>query len=414
MSLLGPLRMDYEKAIRSVRAAASRALALRRRRLRGQLDARSYASQWRRRGATTTSCSASPRGAATPRSSARSGGSRASSIPTSRDAPDADERFREVAEAYEVLSKSETRQLYDRYGHAGLRSGGFRPTPFDFGSLADLFSAFFGDDLFGVGDAARGAAAAPTSPPRSRSSSPRRRRASTRSRSRSRSRFPARRAAADGVRARHDRGDVPDVRRHRPLQQVSRSVFGEFVRSQACPRCGGDGPHRRAPVRELQRRRARASRSERSTSRSRPASTTGSASGSPARATPGRSAAGRGDALRARPRAARRALRPRGRRHRLDGRPDDDRGGARHDASRCETLDGAVELEFAPGTQPGEVRVLRGRGMPVLQGFGRGDHRVLVNVAVPRRLTDEQRAARGVRAPPTTRRTGRTRASSRS
>ena len=37
------------------------------------------------------------------------------------------------------------------------------------------------------------------------------------------------------------------------------------------------------------------------------------------------------------------------------------------------------------------MRVLRGRGMPVLQGFGRGDHRVLVNVAVPRRLSDEQR-----------------------
>ena len=55
------------------------------------------------------------------------------------------------------------------------------------------------------------------------------------------------------------------------------------------------------------------------------------------------------------------------------------------------TLDGEVELEFEPGTQPGEVRVLRGLGMPVLQGFGRGDHRVLVNVAVPRRLTDDQR-----------------------
>jgi molecular chaperone DnaJ len=55
------------------------------------------------------------------------------------------------------------------------------------------------------------------------------------------------------------------------------------------------------------------------------------------------------------------------------------------------TLDGPTELELEPGTQPGEVRVLRGRGMPVLQGFGRGDHRVLVNVSVPRRLTDEQR-----------------------
>jgi molecular chaperone DnaJ len=56
-----------------------------------------------------------------------------------------------------------------------------------------------------------------------------------------------------------------------------------------------------------------------------------------------------------------------------------------------DTLDGPVELELDPGTQPGEVRVLRGKGMPVLQGFGRGDHRFLVNVTVPRRLTAEQR-----------------------
>src|ERR671931_1981520 len=63
--------------------------------------------------------------------------------------PDAEERFREVVEAYEVLSKSETRDLYDRYGHAGLRSGGYKPRHFDIGNLSDLFSAFFGDELFG-------------------------------------------------------------------------------------------------------------------------------------------------------------------------------------------------------------------------------------------------------------------------
>jgi molecular chaperone DnaJ len=55
------------------------------------------------------------------------------------------------------------------------------------------------------------------------------------------------------------------------------------------------------------------------------------------------------------------------------------------------TIDGDVESEFEPGTQPGEVRVIRGAGMPVLQGRGRGDHRLLVNVTVPRRLTDAQR-----------------------
>ena len=70
--------------------------------------------------------------------------------------PDADHRFREVVEAYEVLSNSERRELYDRFGHAGLRSGGFQPTAFDLGSLSDLFSAFFGDDLFGGGGRSAG------------------------------------------------------------------------------------------------------------------------------------------------------------------------------------------------------------------------------------------------------------------
>jgi len=65
--------------------------------------------------------------------------------------PDADHRFREIVEAYEVLSNSERRELYDRFGHAGLRSGGFQPTAFDLGNLSDLFSAFFGDDIFGAG-----------------------------------------------------------------------------------------------------------------------------------------------------------------------------------------------------------------------------------------------------------------------
>jgi molecular chaperone DnaJ len=55
------------------------------------------------------------------------------------------------------------------------------------------------------------------------------------------------------------------------------------------------------------------------------------------------------------------------------------------------TLDGETELDLAPGTQPGHVVVLRGKGMPSLQGFGRGDQRILVNVLVPRHLNDDQR-----------------------
>ena len=54
-------------------------------------------------------------------------------------------------------------------------------------------------------------------------------------------------------------------------------------------------------------------------------------------------------------------------------------------------LDGDIEVQLKPGTQPGEVKSYRSRGVPVLQGYGRGDLKVVVNVLVPRKLTDEQR-----------------------
>src|SRR5215213_6009539 len=65
--------------------------------------------------------------------------------------PDAEEKFKEAAEAYGVLSDEEKRARYDRYGHQGMSGmGGFDPNQFtDFGDiLGDLFG--FGD-FFGAG-----------------------------------------------------------------------------------------------------------------------------------------------------------------------------------------------------------------------------------------------------------------------
>jgi molecular chaperone DnaJ len=56
------------------------------------------------------------------------------------------------------------------------------------------------------------------------------------------------------------------------------------------------------------------------------------------------------------------------------------------------TLDGDVPLEIPAGTQPGETIVMRGRGLPPLSRGRTGDLRVVVNVAIPRRLSREQRA----------------------
>ncbi len=305
--------------------------------------------------------------------------------PDVSEAPDAEERFREVVEAYEVLSKTETRELYDRYGHAGLRSGGFQPGHFDFGSLSDLFSAFFGDDLLGGRvSRSRGADLAASVDIDLVEASA----GATRE-------VPFQVAATcahcdgDGAEPGSEVITCPTCGGVGRLQQVSRSVFGEFVRTQACPACGGSGRRIETPCtvcegagRVLEERRLEVTIP--------PGIHDGQRIRLSGEGHAGPLGARSGDIyvqvhVRPDPRFVREG-------NDIFSTVDLTMTQAALGSSvTIPTLDGDVELEFDAGTQPGKVVVLRGRGMPVLQGFGRGDHRVLVNVVVPRHVTDEQR-----------------------
>jgi molecular chaperone DnaJ len=308
--------------------------------------------------------------------------------PDVSDAPDADERFREVVEAYEVLSKTETRDLYDRYGHAGLRSGGFQSAHVDFGNLADLFSAFFGDDMLFGGRAGRGRGRGADLAATVEIDLAEAAHGVTREVP-----FEAAvtctRCGGDGAEPGSEITACPTCNGSGRLQQVTRSVFGEFVRTQGCPACGGSGRRIEHPCDEC--RGAGRVVEERTLAVEIPP---GIHHGQRIRLT------GEGHAGLVGGRAGDVYVEVRLRPDERFVREGDDiyatvdltfTQAALGATLRIPTLDGEEELELPAGTQPGEIVVLRGRGMPVLQGHGRGDQRILVNVLVPRRLSDEQR-----------------------
>jgi len=302
--------------------------------------------------------------------------------------PDAEERFKEVVEAYEVLSNAERRELYDRFGHAGLRSRGFTPTDFDFGTLGDLFSAFFGDDVFGVGTRARrssrgGDVAAEIQIELTDAAAGVEREVPFR--------VAVTCATCDGSGA--EPGTTPTTcptcGGTGRLQEVSNTVLGQFVRTGTCGRCGGAGRIVEHPCQTCEG--AGRVVEERTLSVEIPA---GIHDGQRIRiggeGHAGELGARAGDLyvlVRVRPD-------PRFVREGNDLFATVDltmTQAALGGTVKVPTLSGEIELEVEPGTQPGEIRVLRGLGMPVLQGRGSGDLRLLVNVALPRRLTDEQR-----------------------
>jgi molecular chaperone DnaJ len=306
--------------------------------------------------------------------------------------PEAEEKFKEAAEAYEVLSDPQRRRTYDALGHEGLRSGGWAPRADAFGSFEDVLSAFFGrgdpifSDLFGFsrsGPAGGADVAAHVEVTLGEVLSGTTRDvtfegASTCERCDGTGAEPGTEVltceTCDGV------GEI---------REVSRTVFGQLVRSGACPACGGRGEVPERPCGEC---------------------------GGEGRVVRSRTwqldvPAGIESGQRIRVSGAGHAGEPGGRAGDLYVQvvvADDERF-ERHGrdlvavaevpvtramlggAVTVPTLDGEREVEIPAGSQSGERITLRGVGLPSLDGGRRGDQHVLVDVFVPTRLNKEQR-----------------------
>ncbi|MBM4464191.1 MAG: molecular chaperone DnaJ [Chloroflexi bacterium] len=302
--------------------------------------------------------------------------------------PDAEARFKEINEAYQVLSDQEKRATYDRFGHAGVqgRWGDVSDFGFGFGGFGDIF-----EDLFGFG-------------PRTRT----------------------RRAPGRGADLRYDltisfeeavfgcereleipryetcprcRGSgaepgtspirCPQCNGSGEVRRTQQSIFGSFINVTTCPRCGGEGEVVNTPCGECRgQKRVRVTRT---ISVKVPA---GVDNGTQIRLAgegePGVYGGPPGNLY------VVVSVKP----HRYFRRQDNNvilelainvAQAALGDEVTVPTLEGEEKLVIPAGTQTGKVFRLRGKGVPYLRRNGRGDQLVIVQVAVPTDLSDEQK-----------------------
>jgi molecular chaperone DnaJ len=302
------------------------------------------------------------------------------------------ERFKEVSNAYQVLSDDQQRARYDRYGDQGVRGNGAGPTAEDLfgGGFGDIFDTFFGGGASPFGARTRG----PSGPPRGQDIE----------------------VVADISFEQAVFGDQIDVTLKLPVvcpdcegsgagagtkpvtcsecsgtgqvQRVRQSILGQMVTSSACSRCGGLGEVITTPCPTC-RGEGRVT-IDKTYQVDVPA---GVDSGSTLRLT-GRGAAG--------PRGGKTGdlyVHLRVAAHPVFTREDHDlvtdvpisiAQAALGTTVELETLDGTEHLIIQPGTQPGREFVLRQRGVPHLRGRGRGDLRARVKVQVPLKLTERE------------------------
>ncbi|MGZ5308745.1 MAG: molecular chaperone DnaJ [Solirubrobacterales bacterium] len=306
--------------------------------------------------------------------------------------PDAEERFKEAAEAYEVLSDTERRATYDRFGHEGLRSGGW--APHTTGNISDIFEALFGsgggfgEDIFGFG--ARGPAGGGDIAASVEVTLEEILEGATRE-----IRFQA------VTKCEHCNGNgaepgTPITTCERcegtgQLRQVTQSFFGQMVRATVCDVCGGEGKVAETPCEECLGR-GRVSGERTWEVEVPPGIEDGQRMRISGAGHAGEAGAQPGDLY-------------------VEVLVAPDERFERHGTTlissvdvpataamlgseiEVETLDGTQTVKVPAGTQPGDTVRLRGEGLPHLGGGRRGDQHVVFRVLVPKKLSKKQRQA---------------------
>lgn len=309
-----------------------------------------------------------------------------------RDNPkEAEEKFKEVNEAYEILSNPERRAQYDQFGHSAFEGGGAGQQGFGGagGGFADIFDMFFGQSGFGFG----GRQAGPEK--------------GTDLRYDMEITFEQ---AAFGVEtevqiprteecgACHGTGAAPGThpetcshcRGTGQVQVMQNTPFGRMVNVKTCDHCKGEGKIVRTPCKECHGHGK--VRMKRKIKIKIPA---GVDNGSRLRVAHEGEAGHRGG--------------PPGdlyvyifvKQHKLFTREGSDIicevpvsfvQAALGDEIEVPTIDGKVKLRVPEGTQSGTIFRLKEKGMPHLRGHGRGDQHVKVKVLTPQKLSDKQKA----------------------
>jgi molecular chaperone DnaJ len=302
---------------------------------------------------------------------------------------DAEEKFKELNEAYAVLADPQKRAAYDRYGHAGLEGMGGMPD-FTNVDLGDIF-----EELFGFGFGRRSG--------RQQRNTPRRGAdlqynltldfeeavfGVEKEVEFTRDEVCAR-CDGEGAEPGTTKSNCPTCGGSGEVRASRQTIFGSMVQVTTCPNCRGAGVIIGSPCKVCNGRGL-----ERKTAKKKVEIPAGVDSGTQVRLNaegqPGLNGGPKGDlyiALSVHD-------------HKYFHRRDDDimldldinvaQATLGADVE-VPTVDGPAELSIPAGVQPGKVLRMRSKGVPHLRGSGRGDQLVMVNVAIPHKINAEQR-----------------------